>query len=88
MLTFFSFSKKDPEAGVSRGIDFHQVPAPSDLLAPKASLTVAARTSFLEGPAVALDGQLYFSDLIGNRIYQMTPAGDRDRGCDEGAAER
>ena len=33
------------------------------LLAPKASLTVAARTSFLEGPAVARDGQLYFSDL-------------------------
>ena len=42
----------------------------------RASLTVAARTSFLEGPAVARDGQLYFSDLIGNRIYRMTPAGE------------
>src|SRR4051794_20888454 len=60
----------------SPGIDFHQLPAPSDLLAPRASLTVAARTSFLEGPAVARDGQLYFSDLIGNRIYRMTPAGE------------
>jgi len=53
-------------------IDFHHLPAPSDFLAPRSSLTVAARTSFLEGPAVARDGQLYFSDLIGSKIYRLT----------------
>ena len=36
---------------------------------------VAARTSFLEGPAVDAAGDLYFSDIIGNRIMTMTPAG-------------
>ena len=65
----------DPPAGESPRTDFHQVPVPSDLLAPRASLTVAARTSFLEGPAVDRDGQLFFSDLIGNRIYRLTPGG-------------
>ena len=68
----------DSPAQESPQTDFHQVPLPSDLLAPRASLTVAARTSFLEGPAVDRDGQLYFSDLIGNRIYRMTPGGKLD----------
>lgn len=68
----------DSQAGESPQTDFHQVPLPSDLLAPRASLTVAARTSFLEGPAVDRNGQLYFSDLIGNRIYRLTPNGKLD----------
>src|SRR5213078_2579609 len=37
--------------------------------------TVAARVSFLEGPACDEAGNLFFSDLIGNRIYKMTPEG-------------
>jgi gluconolactonase len=53
-------------------VDFEQAPLPSEFVAPGASLTVAARTSFLEGPAVDRDGQLYFSDLIGNKIYRLT----------------
>jgi gluconolactonase len=67
----------DLSAGEGPGpeTDFHHVPVPSDLLAPRASLTVAARTSFLEGPAVDRDGQLYFSDLIGNRIYRLATDG-------------
>src|SRR5271166_1410072 len=65
----------DPPAGEGPRTDFHQVPLPSDLLVPRASLTVAARTSFLEGPAVDRAGQLFFSDLIGNRIYRLTPDG-------------
>ena len=39
-------------------------------------MTVAARTCLLEGPAFDADGNLYFSDIIGNRIYRMTPDGD------------
>jgi gluconolactonase len=65
----------DSPAGENPVTDFQHVPLPSDLLAPQASLTVAARTSFLEGPAVDRNGQLYFSDLIGNRIYRLAPGG-------------
>jgi gluconolactonase len=56
--------------------DLNDIPLPpSDLLAPGTAVTVAARTSFLEGPAVDSSGVLYFSDMIGNRIYTMTPEG-------------
>jgi gluconolactonase len=48
---------------------------PTDLLAPGASLVVAARTSFLEGPAFDAAGDLYFSDILNNKILKMTPAG-------------
>ena len=48
---------------------------PSHLLAPHARTTVAARTCLLEGPAFDSDGTLYFSDIIGNRIYRMSPDG-------------
>src|SRR5262249_41249603 len=46
-------------------------PLPSDLLAPNAAITVAARTCLLEGPAFDHDGSLFFSDIIGNRIYRL-----------------
>ncbi len=48
---------------------------PTDLLAPDANVVVAARTSFLEGPAVDAAGDLYFSDIINSKILKMTPAG-------------
>jgi gluconolactonase len=48
---------------------------PLDLLAPEARTTVAARTCLLEGPAFDAGGTLYFSDIIGNRIYRMAPDG-------------
>lgn len=54
-------------------VDFKNVPLPDHLLAPRVS--VVARTSFLEGPAFDAQGDLYFSDLIGNRILRMSPAG-------------
>lgn len=50
-------------------------PLPTKFLAPQAATTVAARVAFLEGPAVDDKGDLYFSDLIGNRIMKMTPQG-------------
>jgi gluconolactonase len=52
-----------------------QAPLPLDLLATKAAVTVAARTCLLEGPAIDGDGNLFFSDVIGNRVYRMTPDG-------------
>ena len=56
--------------------DFKNIPLPpSELIAPGTAVMVAARTSFLEGPAVDASGDLYFSDMIGNRIYKMTPDG-------------
>jgi gluconolactonase len=48
---------------------------PRDLLAPQARTTVAARTCLLEGPAFDALGNLFFSDIIGNHIYRMTPDG-------------
>jgi gluconolactonase len=36
---------------------------------------VAARTSLLEGPAFDGRGDIFFSDIFGNRIYRMTPEG-------------
>ena len=48
---------------------------PTKLLAPAAGLTIAARTCLLEGPAFDADGNLYFSDIIGNRMYRMAPEG-------------
>jgi gluconolactonase len=52
-----------------------RAPLPADLLAPGAATTVAARTCLLEGPAFGGNGDLFFSDIIGNRIYLMTPDG-------------
>ena len=51
------------------------IPLPSDLLAPQASLQVAAGVCFLEGPAMDDAGNLFFSDISGNRILRMDPQG-------------
>jgi gluconolactonase len=55
--------------------DLARAPLPRGLVAPHAVATVAARVSFLEGPAVDAAGNLFFSDIIGNRILKMTPEG-------------
>lgn len=55
--------------------DLSRVGAPTDLVAPTALLSVAARTSFLEGPAEDAAGNLYFSDIINNKILKMAPDG-------------
>jgi gluconolactonase len=51
------------------------VSLPMSLLAPEAALTIAVRTCLLEGPAFDSDGNLFFSDIIGNQVYRMTPDG-------------
>ena len=61
-------------------------PLPSALLAAQAKTSVAARVSFLEGPAFDEGGTLYFSDIAGNRIMKMAPTG-RSRSSVPTAAE-
>jgi gluconolactonase len=52
----------------------HVLP-PVSLLAPESAITIAARTCLLEGPAFDSTGNLFFSDIIGNRIYRQAPDG-------------
>jgi gluconolactonase len=52
-----------------------RAPLPVDLLAPEGAVTIAARTCLLEGPAFDGSGNLFFSDIIGNRIYRMVQDG-------------
>jgi gluconolactonase len=52
-----------------------RAPLPTSLLHTQASLTIATRTCLLEGPAFDGNGNLFFSDIIGNQIYRMTPDG-------------
>jgi gluconolactonase len=56
--------------------DLKNVSPPADLLAPEAKLTVASGVCFLEGPAVDAAGNVYFSDIAGNRILNRDTAGN------------
>ncbi|MBY0526886.1 MAG: SMP-30/gluconolactonase/LRE family protein [Gemmataceae bacterium] len=55
-------------------VEYGKLPLPADLVAPDLKLASAVVT-FLEGPAVDDQGNLFFSDITGNRILKMTPAG-------------
>ncbi len=48
---------------------------PKGLVAADTVADTAATVCFLEGPAVAADGTVYFSDIAGNRILTMDPHG-------------
>ncbi|MBM4072546.1 MAG: SMP-30/gluconolactonase/LRE family protein [Planctomycetes bacterium] len=50
-------------------------PLPDELLARDAAVEPAATVCFLEGPAMDAAGNLFFSDIAGNRILKMTPTG-------------
>src|SRR5881227_2867202 len=52
-----------------------KTPLPAALLASEAKVTVAAGICFLEGPAVDAAGNVFFSDIQGNRILKMDAAG-------------
>jgi gluconolactonase len=45
------------------------------LLDSQGATSIAVRTCLLEGPAFDAEGVLYFSDIIGNRIYRLSPEG-------------
>lgn len=55
--------------------DLTNAPLPAALLAPEAKVQVAAGVCFLEGPAVDAEGNVYFSDISGNRILKMDTSG-------------
>jgi gluconolactonase len=55
--------------------DLTRTPLPTGLLASQGATTIAARTCLLEGPAFDADGNLYFSDIFGNRIYRLGAEG-------------
>jgi len=56
-------------------IDFAKAPWPAELVAVQAKPAGAATICFLEGPAVDEAGNVFFSDISGNRILKMTAAG-------------
>lgn len=48
---------------------------PAGLVPSDAQVSVAASVCFLEGPAFDGEGNLFFSDIAGNRILKMAPSG-------------
>src|SRR3954447_9534078 len=69
------FAQAGRRVEAQEGSELARASLPTELLAPGALPVVAARTSFLEGPAVDAVGDLYFSDIINNKILKMSPAG-------------
>jgi gluconolactonase len=56
-------------------IDFAAMDGPDALLAPEASVSVDAAVCFLEGPAEDDRGNLFFSDIAGNRLLRRSSDG-------------
>ena len=54
--------------------DLNQIGLPVGLVAEPA-VTTAACVAFTEGPAVDADGNVFFSDIVNNRIMRRTPEG-------------
>src|SRR5437868_2191866 len=55
--------------------DLTKVPLPDGLVAGQTSAAPAAVVCFLEGPAVDAAGNVFFSDIAGNRILKMDTKG-------------
>jgi gluconolactonase len=51
--------------------DFHRVSLPLGFVANDAGVAPATFAAFLEGPAVAANGDVYFSDIVNNRILKL-----------------
>jgi gluconolactonase len=69
ILSLPAYSRAEDQADLSKA------PLPPGLVAPDAKPTVAAGVTFLEGPAVDDQGNVFFSDIAGNRILKRTPEG-------------
>jgi gluconolactonase len=63
------------DGGAWAAQDLSKVPLPDGLVGKDTAPAPAAVVSFLEGPAVDASGNLFFSDIAGNRILQMDPTG-------------
>src|SRR5207247_4019021 len=61
--------------GFSGGDPAKPVPLPDGLVAPNTVAEAAGVVAFLEGPAVDAEGNVFFSDIAGNRIMKMDPKG-------------
>ena len=55
--------------------DHAKAPLPADLISKDIAPAAAAVVCFLEGPAVDAGGNVFFSDIAGNRILRMDPKG-------------
>jgi gluconolactonase len=55
--------------------DLSRVPPPDALVGKDTAPASAAVVCFLEGPAVDASGNVFFSDIAGNRILKMDPKG-------------
>src|ERR1700740_88623 len=55
--------------------DLSKTPPPEGLVARGTAATPAAVVCFLEGPAVDASGNVFFSDIAGNRILKMDSKG-------------
>src|SRR5947208_12496662 len=55
--------------------DLSSVPAPQGLVGKDVAPAAAAVICFLEGPAVDATGNVFFSDIAGNRILRMDAKG-------------
>jgi gluconolactonase len=56
--------------------DLTQTPLPAGLVPKDTAPTAAAVICFLEGPAIDAAGNVFFSDMAGNRILKMDAKGD------------
>lgn len=61
--------------GAAEAADLHAVPLPATLLEADGQVATAAAVCFLEGPAVDAAGNVFFSDIAGNRILKLDPQG-------------
>ena len=56
------------------GEDLSRTPLPNEFIA-RETAAAPAVVCFLEGPAVDAAGNVFFSDIAGNRILKMDPKG-------------
>jgi gluconolactonase len=56
--------------------ELSKLPLPAGLVSPGTMATRAALVCFYEGPAVDAAGNVFFSDIIANRILKMNPQGE------------
>src|SRR5262249_21167180 len=62
-------------APVAAAQDLSKVSPPEGLVARDVAAAPAAVVCFLEGPAVDAEGNVFFSDIAGNRILKRDPRG-------------
>lgn len=56
--------------------DLHAVGLPAGFVAANASVSPTSFVAFLEGPAALANGDVYFTDIVNNRILKKSPAAE------------